>query len=74
MKSPRITSAITMPTSSTRCWCTAGTLNAAMMMTKTNRLSTDSEYSVMYPAKNSPAADPPAKNQSPIPNATARAT
>ena len=47
MKMPRITSAITMPTSSTRCWCTAGTLNAAMMMTKTKRLSTDSEYSVM---------------------------
>src|SRR3712207_8730622 len=35
--------------SSTRCWCTAGTANADMMITNTNRLSTDSEYSVMYP-------------------------
>ena len=56
MNTPRMISAITMPTSSTRCWCTAGTANAAMMMTKTKRLSTESEYSVMYPAKNSPAA------------------
>ena len=63
-----------MPTSSTRCWCSAGTRNAAMMRTKTNRLSTDSEYSVMYPAKNSPAATPPANSHSPIPNATASAT
>ena len=45
-----------------------------MMRTNTNRLSTDSEYSVMYPAKNSPAATPPANSHSPIPNATASAT
>ena len=63
-----------MPTRSTRCWCTAGTLNAAMMITKTNRLSTDSEYSVMYPAKNSPADTPSSRNQIPRPNSTAKAT
>ena len=47
MKMPRITSASTMPTSSTLCWWMAGTVNAAMMIRKMNRLSTDSEYSVM---------------------------
>ena len=47
MNPPRITNAITMPTSSTRCWYSAGTVKAAMMITKTKRLSTDSEYSVM---------------------------
>jgi hypothetical protein len=40
------TSASTMPNSRTLCWCSDGTWKLAMMMTKTNRLSTDSEYSV----------------------------
>ena len=47
MKMPRMISAITMPMSSTRCWCSDGTLNAPMITTKTKRLSTESEYSVM---------------------------
>ena len=39
-----------------------GTANFAMMSTKTKRLSTLSDFSVMYPAKNSPAACPPPKS------------
>ena len=46
MNAPRSTRASTMPNSSTLCWCSEGTWKLAMMMTKTNRLSTDSEYSV----------------------------
>jgi hypothetical protein len=47
MKMPRRISASTIPNSSTLCWCAAGTAKLVMMMTKTNRLSTLSEYSVM---------------------------
>ncbi len=43
------------PTSSTRCWYCEGTANFAMIRTKTKRLSTLSDFSVMNPAKNSPA-------------------
>jgi hypothetical protein len=50
MKIPRITNARMMPTSSAVCWYCLGTLNLAMMMTKTNRLSTDRLYSVSQPA------------------------
>ena len=46
MNAPRRISASTIPNSSTLCWCSAGTAKLAMMMTKTNRLSTESEYSV----------------------------
>ena len=42
-----------MPTSSANCWYCRGTANLPMMMMKMNRLSTDSEYSVSQPAKNS---------------------
>ena len=44
-----------MPTSSAFCWYCRGTANLLMMMMKMNRLSTDSEYSVSQPAKNSAA-------------------
>ena len=40
-----------MPKMSTRCWCSRGTANVAMMITKTKRLSTDRLFSTMYPAK-----------------------
>jgi hypothetical protein len=43
-----------------------------MMMMKTNRLSTESEYSVSQPAKNSAPNSWPAKNQTPMPNRIAR--
>ena len=69
---PRITSAITMPHSSTVCWYCLGTLNLLMMMMKMNRLSIDRLYSVSQPAKNSPANCPPETAQMPSPKITAR--
>ena len=74
MKMPRITSAKATPMSSTFCWYCLGTENLAMMIRKTNRLSTDREYSVSQPAKNSPPGRPPAATDSPTPNRTARLT
>ena len=71
---PRITSASATPTSSTFCWYCRGTANRPMMMMKTNRLSTDSEYSVSQPAKNSPPASPPAASVRPTPKASAMPT
>ena len=44
---PRRISAMRMPTSSTFCWYIAGYRERAMMMTKTNRLSTLRLYSVI---------------------------
>ena len=38
------------------------------------RLSTESEYSVSQPAKNSPASCPPASHHIPSPNSTAAPT
>ena len=49
MNAPRMTSASTMPMSSTFCWNCRGTANRAMMITKTKRLSTDRLYSVSQP-------------------------
>ena len=74
MKTLRMASASRMPTSSTRCWWMAGTLNDAMMIMKMNRLSTLSEYSVMYPVKNSTPGSCPAKNHTPAPKSTAHET
>ena len=42
-----------MPIIRAVCWYCRGTAKFAMMMMKMNRLSTDSEYSVSQPAKNS---------------------
>ncbi len=50
MKIPRSTRAMTMPTMSADCCSFAGTPNLAMMMMKTNRLSTLRLYSVSQPA------------------------
>ncbi len=47
MKIVRRTSAAMMPKVSTLCWCASGTANVAMMITKTNRLSTDRLFSTM---------------------------
>ena len=50
MKIPRSTSARMMPTSRAVCWYCRGTANLPMISRNTNRLSTDSEYSVIQPA------------------------
>ena len=60
---PRISSAITMPIDSTFCRYSRGTAKDDMMITNTNRLSTESEYSVIQPAKNSPPYWGPAVKQ-----------
>ncbi len=39
-----------IPTMRTRCCCSRGTAKRAMMMTNTNRLSTERLYSVSHPA------------------------
>ncbi len=72
MKTARRTRAISTPTSSTRCWRWEGTENFAMIRTKTKRLSTLSDFSVMKPAKNSCEAWPWPKNSRPRPNSPAR--
>src|SRR6478735_4649473 len=71
MNAPRITSATTIPTNNAVCCRTRGTANLAMMMMKMNRLSTDREYSVNQPAKNSPPYRGPATANTPNPKATA---
>ncbi|CPU64551.1 Uncharacterised protein [Mycobacteroides abscessus] len=50
MNAPRRTSATMIPTMRTRCCCSRGTAKRAMMMTNTNRLSTERLYSVSHPA------------------------
>ncbi|MNJ05535.1 hypothetical protein D3C73_1669070 [compost metagenome] len=50
MKIARRISAMIMPNISTSCWYFRGTEKRAMMMMKTNRLSTDNAYSVIQPA------------------------
>lgn len=47
MKIARRTSAMSTPNISTRCWSCDGTANFAMISTKTKRLSTLSDFSVM---------------------------
>ncbi len=47
MKPVRATSAKTIPKSSTFCWSSRGTAKLDMMMRNTNRLSTESAFSVM---------------------------
>ena len=73
MKIARRTRAIRTPISSTRCWSCDGTENFAMIRTKTKRLSTLSDFSVMKPAKNSPDAWPVPKTNRPRPNSAASA-
>ncbi|MNC99207.1 hypothetical protein D3C83_174100 [compost metagenome] len=63
-----------MPISRAVCWYFLGTPNLAMMIRKTNRLSTLRLYSVSQPAKNSPAYCPPEKTHTPRPKITARPT
>ena len=53
MKMPRNTRAIRMPSKRTICSCSFLTFNRVKMMMKTKRLSIESEYSVIHPAKNS---------------------
>ena len=49
MKIARNTSARMMPTMRASCWYFRGTLSAAISTMKTNRLSTESEYSTSHP-------------------------
>ncbi len=51
MKAVRAIRENVIPNSRTFCWSARGTLNELMMIRKTNRLSTDNAFSVMYPAK-----------------------
>src|SRR4051795_2009042 len=74
MKIARMISASTMPIISASCWYCLGTLNFAMMMMKMNRLSTEREYSVSHPAKNSVPYWWPANTQTPMPKRIARPT
>ena len=62
-----------MPKMSTRCWCSRGTANVVMMITKTNRLSTDRLFSTMYPAKYSAPYPHPARLAKTRPKTTATA-
>ena len=73
MKITRSTSAATMPTVSTFCWCSSGTANVVMMTTKTKRLSTERLFSTVYPAKYSPPNPHPATVPSTTPKAIATA-
>jgi hypothetical protein len=74
MKMPRRMSASTMPISSTFWRYSRGTANLLMISTKMNRLSTESEYSVIQPAKNSPPYCGPATVVTPSPNSMASVT
>ena len=47
MKTARRPSEAAMPKISTRCWCSRGTAKDDMMITNTNRLSTDRLFSTM---------------------------
>jgi hypothetical protein len=74
MKMPRRMIAMMIPMTSASCWSFWGTRNFRMMSRKTKRLSTDSEYSVSHPAKNSPAYWLPEWNQIQMPKAMAAPT
>ncbi len=75
MNTVRSTSAIATPTSSTFCWNSLGTANFVMMMRKTNRLSTERLFSVMYPAKYSvPKFHPPHAVPTTTPKSSASTT
>ena len=74
MNPVRAMSAKTMPKRRTFCWSSRGTLKLAMMMRNTKRLSTDSAFSVMYPAKYSEPIVGPPKTSTPRPNTTASPT
>ena len=74
MKMPRKISAKMMPTSSANCCSCRGTFSLVMMIRKMKRLSIERLYSVIQPAKNSPAYCGPAIAQTPKPKMTAKAT
>ena len=60
MKIPRVISAPMIPQKSTRCCRWAGTAKYEKATRKTNRLSTDSAFSISQAWKNSSARSPPA--------------
>ena len=71
MKIPRMMRAIAMPIRSTFCWYILGTAKAVMMSRKTKTLSTDSAFSVRYPAKYSPPNCHPDTTPMPTPKISA---
>ena len=74
MKIPRNINAIMMPINSTNCCFVLSILNRARIKINIKRLSTDSEYSVIQPAKNSPRAWVVFQTPSEYPNAIAALT
>ena len=74
INAPRKINAKMMPTNRANCWSSRGTFSFAMMMTKMNRLSIERLYSVIQPAKNSPAYCGPESTQTPSPKRIARLT
>ena len=73
MNTARRASAIAIPIVSTFGCCSAGTAKALMMITNTNRLSTDRLFSTTYPAKYCAPASQPAIVPNTTPNTTATA-
>ncbi len=71
MNAVRAISEMTIPISSTFCWFSRGTRKLLMMIRKTNRLSTESAFSVMYPAKYSDPIELPPTTNVPTPNSSA---
>src|SRR5439155_766723 len=63
MRVPRSTMAPRTPQKRTRCWCRGGMAKLRKRRTKTNRLSTESDFSSRYPAKYSSPCSPPYLNQ-----------
>ena len=73
IKIARRMSATMMPKVSTLCWCSCGTAKVVMMITNTNRLSTERLFSTMQPAKYWVPKSPPACQAKSIPKAMATA-
>ena len=71
MKIARSASARTIPNVSTRRWCSGGTANVDMMITKTKRLSIDRLFSTAYPVKYWTPKSHPETRPRPIPKASA---
>ena len=59
MKTKRKTIAPRIPRNSTRCWRSPGIRKYSNSTMNTNRLSTESDFSIRYAVKNSSAAVPP---------------
>ena len=74
MNIPRITRAIKIPSRSTSCSFSLSIFSLDKIIRNTKRLSIDSEYSVIQPAKNSADLVCPPQLRSEIPKAMAAET